>query len=401
MVEKQIILPDIGEGISEGEIIRWLVKEGDQIKQFQPIVEVLTVKVNVEIPSPFTGKIKKILAKEKEVVKVGSPIAIVEVEGVAEEKPKVEEKKPETLVSASQKVTEQVPAKPSAEILATPAVRRLARELGVDLSLVKGTGPGGRITEEDVKRFAEEKKKLEVVKVAIPKEKEERIPVTGIRRMIAEKMSLAHNKAAMVTHMDEADVTELVRIREYLKEDAEKLGIKLTYLPFIIKAAILALKKYPKFNAAIDDEKKELVIKKYYNIGIAVATDQGLIVPVIKDADSKSLFELAKEIEVLSEKARQGKLSIDEVTGSSFSITNIGPIGGTFATPILNYPDVAILGVMKIKKKPWIVKDKIEIRDIMTLVLTFDHRVIDGAEAALFTNEIISILENPYRLLAT
>jgi len=205
----------------------------------------------------------------------------------------------------------------------------------------------------------------------------------------------------MVTHMDEADVTELVRIREYLKEEAEKLGIKLTYLPFIIKAAILALKKYPKFNAAIDDEKKELVIKKYYNIGIAVATDQGLIVPVIKDADSKSLFELAKEIEVLSEKARQGKLSIDEVTGSSFSITNIGPIGGTFATPILNYPDVAILGVMKIKKKPWIVKDKIEIRDIMTLVLTFDHRVIDGAEAALFTNEIISILENPYRLLAT
>lgn len=398
MVERQITLPDIGEGISEGEIIRWLVKEGDQVKQFQPIVEVLTVKVNVEIPSPFNGKIKKILAKEKEVVKVGSPIAIVEVEGVVEEKPKEEKRHEETTVAAAQ-IVEQKPAKAQTEVLATPAVRRLARELGVDLSLVKGTGPGGRITEEDVKKFAESKQKIEVPKVAPPVAKEERIPISGIRRMIADKMALAHSKAAMVTHMDEADVTELVKIRESLKIEAEKLGVKLTFLPFIVKAAIYALKKYPKFNAAIDDEKKEIVIKKYYNIGIAVATDQGLIVPVIKNADSKNIFELAKEIEELSEKARQGKLSIDEVTGSSFSITNVGPIGGTFATPILNYPDVAILGILKIKKRPWVIGEKIEIRDVMTLVLTFDHRVIDGAEAAVFMNEIISVLENPYKLL--
>jgi len=397
MVEKQLILPDIGEGISEGEIIRWLVKEGDYVKQFQPIVEVLTVKVNVEIPSPYNGKITKILAKEKEVVRVGTPIALIEVEGVIEEK--VKERKAEALPQPTVQSPEQKQAKPTTEILATPAVRRLARELGVDLSSIKGTGPGGRITEDDVRNFAKVQQTVEKAKVVI-KEREERIPISGIRRLIAEKMSLANTKAAMVTHMDETDVTELVKIREILKDEAEKSGIKLTYLPFIIKAVIYALKKYPKFNAGIDDDKKELVIKKYYNIGIATATDQGLIVPVIKDADTKNLFELAKEIETLSEKARQGKLSIEEVTGSSFSITNVGPLGGTYATPILNYPDVAILGVLKIKKRPWVVGDKIEIRDIMTLALTFDHRVIDGAEAAIFMNEIISILEKPYKLFA-
>jgi len=198
--------------------------------------------------------------------------------------------------------------------------------------------------------------------------------------------------------MDEFDVTELVKIREELKVEAEKLGVKLTYLPFIIKATIKALKKHPKFNANIDDERNELVIKKYYNIGIATATEQGLLVPVIKDADKKGILELAKEIEDLSERARQGKLKVEEVTGGTFTITNIGILGGTFATPILNYPEVAILGVFKIKKKPWVVDGKIEIRDIMTLAISFDHRVIDGAEAAIFLNEVAKYLEKPYLL---
>ncbi|MDT7891462.1 MAG: dihydrolipoamide acetyltransferase family protein [Thermoproteota archaeon] len=397
---KEILLPDIGEGVSEGEIVKWLVKEGDYVKMFQPIVEVLTVKVKVEIPSPYNGKIVKILAKEKEVVRVGKPIALIETEEVIPEtKPKEEAKPKEELrqVEIPKEVAEE-----KKEILATPAVRRLARELGVDLSKVKGTGPGGRILEEDVRRYAEEMKKHEVKPVEVKAEKaalEERIPITGVRRMIAEKLSKTVKTAVLVTHMDECDVTELVKIREELKQEAEKRGVKLTFLPFIIKAVIKALQTYPSFNASVDEEKNELVIKKYYNIGIATATDQGLIVPVIKEADKKGLFELAKEIEELTEKARKGTLKIEEVIGSTFSITNVGPIGGVFATPILNNPDVAILGIGKIKKRPWVVENRIEIRDILTLFLSFDHRVIDGAQAAQFMNEVMKYLEKPYLLL--
>lgn len=397
---KEILLPDIGEGVSEGEIVKWLVKEGDYVKMFQPIVEVLTVKVKVEIPSPYNGKIVKILAKEKEVVRVGKPIALIETEEVIPEtKPKEEAKPKEELrqVEIPKEVAEE-----KKEILATPAVRRLARELGVDLSKVKGTGPGGRILEEDVRRYAEEMKKHEVKPVEVKAEKvalEERIPITGVRRMIAEKLSKTVKTAVLVTHMDECDVTELVKIREELKQEAEKRGVKLTFLPFIIKAVIKALQTYPLFNASVDEEKNELVIKKYYNIGIATATDQGLIVPVIKEADKKGLFELAKEIEELTEKARKGTLKIEEVIGSTFSITNVGPIGGVFATPILNNPDVAILGIGKIKKRPWVVENRIEIRDILTLFLSFDHRVIDGAQAAQFMNEVMKYLEKPYLLL--
>jgi pyruvate dehydrogenase E2 component (dihydrolipoamide acetyltransferase) len=397
---KEILLPDIGEGVSEGEIVKWLVKEGDYVKMFQPIVEVLTVKVKVEIPSPYNGKIVKILAKEKEVVRVGKPIALIETEEVIPEtKPKEEAKPKEELrqVEIPKEVAEE-----KKEILATPAVRRLARELGVDLSKVKGTGPGGRILEEDVRRYAEEMKKHEVKPVEVKAEKvalEERIPITGVRRMIAEKLSKTVKTAVLVTHMDECDVTELVKIREELKQEAEKRGVKLTFLPFIIKAVIKALQTYPLFNASVDEEKNELVIKKYYNIGIATATDQGLIVPVIKEADKKGLFELAKEIEELTEKARKGTLKIEEVIGSTFSITNVGPIGGVFATPILNNPDVAILGIGKIKKRPWVVENRIEIRDVLTLFLSFDHRVIDGAQAAQFMNEVMKYLEKPYLLL--
>jgi len=401
---REILLPDIGEGISEGEIVRWLVKEGDFVKMFQPIVEVLTVKVKVEIPSPYTGKIVKILAKEKEVVKVGKPLALIEVEGEVETKPKEEIKKEEAKTTIQAQVPEVREA--PKEILATPAVRRLARELGVDLTKVKGTGPGGRITEEDVRRYAEKKEEVVEAKAIKVEEKvakvelEERIPITGIRRMIAERLSKTARTAVIVTHMDECDVTELVKIREALKQEAEKRGVKLTFLPFIIKAVIKALKEYPIFNASVDEEKNEIVIKKYYNIGIATATDEGLIVPVIKNADKKGLFELAKEIEDLSERARKGNLKVEEVLGSTFSITNIGPLGGTFATPILNGQDVAILGVGKIKKRPVVIEDKIEIRDVLTLSLSFDHRIIDGAQAAMFTNEIMKYLEKPYLLLA-
>ncbi len=397
-MQREVILPDIGEGVSEGEIVKWLVKEGDEIKQFQPIVEVLTVKVKVEIPSPYSGKLIKILAKENEVVRVGKPIAIIETEEVpyaTKEEIKIEKR-------------EEVVREEAAEILATPRVRKLARELGVDLRLVKGTGPGGRILEEDVRKFAEKmKEKLEVkpelrveVKPELREALEERVHIAGIRRMIAENLVRVRNTAVMVTTMDECDVTELVKVREELKQEAEKKNIKLTYLPFIVKAVIKALKTYPVFNASVDEEKNELVIKKYYNIGVAVATEEGLIVPVLKEVDKKGLFEIAKEIEELSEKARTGKLKLEEVKGSTFSITNIGPIGGLFATPVLNPPDVAILGVGRIKKKPWVVENRIEIRDILTLSLTFDHRVIDGAQAAQFLNEVMKYLEKPYLLLA-
>jgi len=394
-------LPDIGEGVAEGEVVKWFVKEGVEVKENQPLVEIMTDKVNVEIPSPRAGTVVKLMAKEGEVVKVGQVLVTIEEKtGSAQAPP------PPPTTPSAPKPAEPAPkimhaATVTKGILATPATRKLARDLGVDLTSIHGTGPGGRVTDDDVRRFKPTPIRPAAVAVSVAEEAgpEDRIPLRGVRRKIAEHMAKSVRTAAQVTHVDEIDMTELVHLREKAKEKAEKRGIKLTYLPFIIKALVPALKEYPYLNAVLDEEKQEIVLKKYYNIGIAIDTAQGLVVPVVKNADHKSTTQLAEEIEHLSERARAGQLSLDEIRGSTFTITNVGGIGGLFATPILNYPEVGILGVHKIAKRPVVRDDEVKIRDMTYLSLTFDHRVLDGAMAARFTNVIKQYLEDPKLLL--
>ncbi len=421
-------LPDIGEGIHEGEIVKWLVKEGDIVREDQPMVEVMTDKATVEIPAPRAGRILKLNAKEGETVKVGSVLVIIEELGEAKPEPKREmveappQREPEPAVaiaSAAAKAVAAPPppsptAAPAQRVLATPATRKLARELGVDISQIQGTGPGGRITDEDVRRFAAARTAPQspptpspaptppppaapafAPSAVVTDRREERIPLRGIRKRIAEHMHQSKTTAAHFTYVDEVDMTELIQVREQMKPLAEQKGVKLTYLPFIVKASVAALKEMPILNASIDEAKGEIVIKKYYNIGIATATEDGLIVPVIKDADRKSLLEIAMEIERLAKAAREGKIALSDLQGGTFTITSLGALGGLFATPIINYPEVAILGIHEIKKRPVVRDDQIVIRDIMYVSLSFDHRLIDGDVGARFCKKIISYLENP------
>jgi 2-oxoglutarate dehydrogenase complex dihydrolipoamide succinyltransferase (E2) component len=398
-------LPDIGEGIAEGEVLKWMVKEGDQVKEDQPIVEVMTDKVNVQIPSPRSGRVAKILVKEGDSAKVGQTIMVID-DGSGGPAPPSSPAPPAP--SPPQPVQVQQPRPQAAElgVTATPATRRLARELGLDIGRVRGSGPGGRITDDDVRRAAAGSRQVLVPPPSMsappsaPGAKEELVPLRGIRKTIAERMSRSLRTTAQVTHVDEADMTELVLLRDALRGSAEKRGVHLTYLPFIIKALVPALKEFPFVNASLDDQAGNIVLKKYYNVGVATDTDQGLVVPVVRDVDRKDIFQLAGEIEKLADKARRGALSLDEVRGSTFTITNVGAIGGLFATPIINLPEVAILGLHKISKRPVVRDGKVEVRDTTYFSLSFDHRVIDGAYAARFTSRVIEIIQDTKRLLA-
>ncbi len=401
-----IKFPDVGEGITEGTLVKWLVKIGDEIKADQAVAEIETDKAIVEIPTPKAGKVSKLYGKEGDVIKVGSTIASLAIPGeeieaeLAEIKPK--EIKP-VEVKPEIKPEIKLPEAPP-RVLATPATRRLARELGVDISRVSGSGPGGRVTDDDIRKFAEVKPEIKpevMPPEALPEIKlaEERIPVKGIRKTIAERMVKSLFTAPHVVSMDEADVTELVSLREKEKKTAEEKGVKLTYLAFIIKAVTVALKQHPYLNASLDVQKNEIVLKRYYNIGIAVDTPEGLMVPVIKNADQKSIMELAKEAEVLAEGARSRKIKLSDLKGNTFTITNIGSIGGIFSTPIINPPDVAILGVHRIRDMPVVINGEVKIRKILPLVLSFDHRVLDGAQAARFMNTLIEHLKDPDLLL--
>ncbi|HAR68676.1 MAG TPA: branched-chain alpha-keto acid dehydrogenase subunit E2 [Thermus scotoductus] len=457
---KEILMPELAESVVEGEILKWLVEEGDYLKKDQPFVEVMTDKVTVELPSPYEGVLLKKLAKEGEVVKVHAPIALLAEPGeavagvkeVKEEAPPVqaveersivepglppkEEKedlslfKPDTTQVAVKNPflrgqAEQAPREGQApgRILAVPAARKLARELGIPLEAIPGSGPMGRIRVEDVRAYAEQLKAQAAPPPPSPKEApaplptgfpppprytppkgyehlEERIPLRGIRRTIAQGLWQSHLYTVRTLNVDEADLTELVALRERLKPEAERQGVKLTYLPFIFKAVVRALKKYPMLNTTLDEERQEIVYKRYYHLGLAVATERGLIVPVVRDVDRKNILELAQEIAELSAKAREGRLSPEEVTGSTFTITNIGSVGALMSFPIINVPEAAILGVHSIRKRPWVMPDgSIQARDIMYLSLSFDHRLVDGAEAAQFTREVIRLLENPDLLL--
>ncbi len=403
-----IKFPDVGEGITEGTLVKWLVKTGDEIKADQAVAEIETDKAIVEIPTPKAGKVSKLFGKEGDILKVGSTLASLATPGEEIQVPaaKQPEMKPQEIrhvevapgIKPPEKPSEKPPEVPSS-VLAAPATRRLARELGVDISKVSGSGPGGRVTDEDVKKFTEAPSKPAEVSPpeAAPEIKalEERIPIKGIRKTIGERMVKSLFTAPHVVSMDEADVTELVTLREKEKKAAEEKGIKLTYLAFIVKAATVALKQHPYLNASLDSQKNEIVLKRYYNIGVAVDTPEGLMVPVIKNADQKSIMELAKETERLAEEARTRKIKLSDLKGNTFTITNIGSIGGLFSTPIINPPDVAILGVHRIRDMAVVIDREIKIRKILPLVLSFDHRVLDGAQAARFMNTLMEHLKDP------
>lgn len=402
LMAREFKLPDIGEGVHEGEITKWFVKEGDAIKENDPVVEVMTDKVTVQIPSPVTGRILQLRAKEGEVVNVGSVLVVFGEAGET-----VPTAPPAPAASAAAAIPKPAaPAPPSAaigEILAAPAVRRIAKELGVDLARVRGSGPGGRILEDDVRtaKAAPVSTPATAVKPAVslvPAGREERVPIHGLRKRIYEKMAESKATAAHFTYVEEVDMTQVVGLRDHLKEKAERKNVRLTFLPFMLKATIAALKEHPTLNASVDDERQEIVVKHYINIGIATATDEGLTVTVIHDADRLGLWDLGKEVDRLATAARDKKLTLNDVQGSTFTITSLGKEGGILATPIINWPEVAILGVHKIEKRPVVRDDHIVIREMMYLSCSFDHRVIDGHVGAAFVQSVKNYLEHPAML---
>ncbi|WP_411501683.1 dihydrolipoamide acetyltransferase family protein [Brevibacillus centrosporus] len=458
-------LPELGEGIHEGEIVKWHVQPGDSVEEDQVIMEVQNDKAVVEVPSPVKGKVLELKVTEGTVSVVGDPLIDFEVEGEIPNLPdhghgEAPAAEPPAAPAAAEKmepgcdIGSQVSANanqaletPMAQatatavaapidrkhVLATPSVRKYAREKGVQLANVPGTGKLGRITREDVDRFAAggvapaasavaaapaEAAAVAPEAAAAPTgvaqasaaptvhytpsaagELEERVPLKGMRKAIAKAMVKSAYTAPHVTIFDEVDVTALVAMRKDAKPLAEERGVKLTYLPMIVKAVVAGLKKFPELNASIDDEKQEVIYKKYYNIGIATSTEDGLLVPVVKAADSKSIFQIAGEIGELAKKARDRKATADELKGSTFSITNIGSAGGMFFTPIINHPEVAILGVGRISEKPIVKNGEIVVGQMLHLSLSFDHRLVDGEPAQRFVNYVKQLLENPTLLV--
>ncbi|MBO8173237.1 MAG: 2-oxo acid dehydrogenase subunit E2 [Bacillaceae bacterium] len=423
MAQFEFKLPELGEGIHEGEILKWLIKPGDEVKEDDVIAEVQNDKAVVEIPSPVDGKVLDIKVDEGTVATVGDVLVIFETEQArpsAKEAEPVdtpgEPEQPDQSDKPNQSGEQPAASLPPADkkVLATPGTRKLARELGIEIARVPGTGRNGQVTREDVRQFAEQQNdpstQAEPAVTETPassgqperthtEQREERVPLKGIRKVISEAMVKSKYTAPHVTLMDEVDVTELVNLREEAKPLAEQRGIRLTYLPFVVKALIAALKKYPVLNASLDDEKDEIVYKKYYNIGIATDTENGLLVPVIFDADRKNIWTIADEIRDLAGRAREGKLQPHELKGSTISITNIGTAGGMFFTPVINYPEVAILGTGKITEKPVAKDGEVVIAPVMALSLSFDHRIIDGATAQYFLNDVKQFLENPKLLV--
>jgi pyruvate dehydrogenase E2 component (dihydrolipoamide acetyltransferase) len=410
-VAKEFRLPDIGEGIAEGEVVKWLVEEGQEVKEDQPMVEVMTDKATVEIPSPYGGVVLRRLAQEGETVKVGQVLIVIGEKGEAAGEPSPT-KGATPLKARTEK--RQAPVRPAevpevtpGRALAAPAVRKLAREMGVNLAQVRGSGAGGRVTEDDVRAFAAAGAPAPAVErpaapapAADGRPGDKRIPVKGLRKKIWENMVRSEAHAVPFTYVDEVDVTELVKVREKGKAQAERQGVNLTYLPFIVKAVVAALREHPTLNALVDEEKQELVVRGEYNIGIATATEDGLTVPVVHGADRRSIMELAKEIDYLAERARQGKMELKDLQGGTFTITSLGAQGGLLATPIIYHPQVAILGVHEIKRRPVVDEGgNVVVRDIMNLSCTFDHRLIDGHVGASFLKGVAHCLTHPALLL--
>jgi pyruvate dehydrogenase E2 component (dihydrolipoamide acetyltransferase) len=403
----ELRLPDIGEGVAEGEIVHWFVAEGQAVKEDDPLVEVLTDKANVEIPSPVTGTVSRIMAGPGQVVKVGEVLALIETaaqparpggEAAGEGRPEPSRMTPPGEAPGAP------PAAPERsrgkEVLATPAVRKLAKDLGVDLSSVEGTGPGGRVTEEDVRRATGRGEAgVPAPPPAEVRPLEERIPFRGKRRMAAKKMVVSKTKVPHALLVDEADATALLSLREQMRETAAREGVKITPLPFIVRAAVEALRLHPALNAYLDEEREEIVLRKDYNIGIAVDVEDGLVVPVIHDAGRKSVVDLARDIERLAESVRTGKVAPADLSGGTFTVTSVGSIGGLFSYPVINAPEAGILGVHKIVKRPVVREGRIEARDMIYLSLSFDHRIVDGGTATRFMNDVVLRVEAAERLV--
>ncbi|MHC4861815.1 MAG: dihydrolipoamide acetyltransferase family protein, partial [Planctomycetota bacterium] len=402
-------LPDIGEGLVEGEIVKWLVGEGDSLEEDRPMVEVLTDKATVELPAPVAGRVHLLKAAEGEIVPVGEVIIVIEESGEpAKAPPAAAEPAPEPAAPAE---PEPAPAPAAAapeagdgrpgRVLATPATRKYARERDVDISRVTGSGPRGRVTKEDIDAFGAAGAAAGAPPPApIPSlAEDQRIPLRGLRRLIHQSMARSKRTAAHFTIVEEAHVDELVRLREALSEDGEARGIRITYLPLVMKAVVRALREYPYMNASMDDAAQEIVLKSRINIGLAVDTPSGLSVPVVKDVPSKTIPELSQEVEALAARAREGKSTREDVSDGTFTITSTGKYGGLLATPVINHPEVAILGVHAIKERPVVREGRIEVGKVMNLSLSLDHRVVDGMTGARFLNRVISILEVPGRLL--
>jgi pyruvate/2-oxoglutarate dehydrogenase complex dihydrolipoamide acyltransferase (E2) component len=396
-------LPELGEGVYEAEMSRWLVKEGDTVKPGQGLLEALTDKATMEVPAPFAGTIESFLVKEGQKLKVGDVVLTYQELAGAEKRTAAAA--PPAVASAAAKASTRPVSGPGNGLItavkAAPSVRFLARKLGVDITQVKGSGPGGRILVEDVTGLLQNARPSQPpvppVNYGTPGT---RVKLQGLRRRIAEHMVASKRTIPHYTYVDEIDVSELVTIRESLRAANTPPGIKITYLPFLVKAVVHALKEVPLVNASLDDAAGEIVLHDHYHVGIAVATAPGLLVPVLHDADRLSVIKLAVEIERLTGEARAGKSKHADLTGGTFTVTSIGNIGGLFATPIIYHPQVAILGVGKIVRRP-VFNNHGQVRaaDMVFLSFSFDHRVVDGAVGTAFGNAVSRRLKNPAALL--
>jgi len=401
-------LPDIGEGIHEGIVVKWFVQPGDEVKEDDILLEIQNDKAVVEIPSPVTGKVLDIVAQENQTVTVGETLITLEAPGYEN----LTFKHTHSSSSSSSQVPEAEEQKEENEeedyVIAMPSVRKYAREKRVQIKQVVGTGKNGRITKEDIDQFVQRGNLVvqeKVIDVQTKTEEttvassERREKMSGIRRAIAKAMVHSKQTAAHVTMMDELDVTALVAHRKKFKDVAAQQGIKLTYLPYVVKALTAILKKYPILNASIDDSTDEIIFKNHLNIGIAADTEKGLLVPVVKQAETKSILALANEINELATKAKEGKLSPLEMKGGSFTVTNIGSVGGQWFTPIINYPEVAILGVGRITEKPIAKNGEVVIVPMLSVAISFDHRLIDGSTGQNALNDLKRLLQDPEQLL--
>jgi len=415
--------PDIGEGLDEGTIAEWLVQKGQQIEAGEPLVNMETDKVATDIPSPKAGTIVAIYGKVGETIKVGDSLVEIEIEGVsgkeaieeAKKEPEAEEEGagvvgtfevagtkaflPPSEEGVEVKIDEEKLQKKS---LATPVARAYAKDLKVDINKVKGTGPAGRVTKSDIQEYLDKVKSATVPGLISSKEAEPLIEyesLTQLRKTIAKNMIQSKHNAAHMSVFEEVEVSELIRLREKYKNNFSTDGVSLSYLPFILKALTKSLKKFRVLNSELDMENNRMIYKKYYNIGIAVDTEAGLVVPVIKNVDKLSIFELAQRLNEISEKARDRKLTLDDMKDGTFTITSYGSIAGLFAVPVINYPQAGILGIGRIHKKPIVKNDNIEVGNILPLSLSVDHRIVDGGEVARFINQVMSYLEDPASMI--
>ena len=429
--------PDVGEGITEGEIVRWLVTVGEAVRADQTLAEIETDKAVVEIPAPRTGTILRLAVAEGETIQVGEILVVIGEEGAVEAKSQAAapvtsessdradgaaasvsvvgslQESSTVLPPPPELIDTPVPPRDSRRILAIPSVRKLARDLGVDLAQVTPTGPRGRIRREDVVQAASsqpaeaELSRDEPIAAPGLAGREERDeygavtlqPLPALRRTIAHAMERAARTAVPISTTDEADVTELVRLRQRGRDAAAEQGLHVTLLPFIMKAVVAALQQHPVLNATLDDALRHLTLKHYYHLGIATDTPEGLIVPVVRDVEQKSILTLAAEVQRLAELARERRIALADLHGGTFTISNYGAIGGLFATPMLHLPQVAILGVGKQVQKPVVHEGEVAVRTMLPLSLTFDHRAMDGAHAQRFLNELIVYLADPAQLM--